>query len=123
MILFMLLPIYFICKRHKKRGALISVSIGAFTLIVYVLINRYLQADYIAPLFSTEWIKAFVKQGLFGGLKNLLGTIFLQTKAFAARMRFPERGGFPGRVLYRIQRPHAHLCPAMYRRYPVCAQL
>ena len=46
-----------------------SAAILGATLGLYGAINHYLGAEYITPLFYTDWIQAFFRQGVLGGLR------------------------------------------------------
>lgn len=80
MLLFMLLPTFFWICKSKWRGLAGSGIVIGITAAIYALIKHYLGAEYFAPLFFTDWITAFFDRGLFGGLRNLFGTIYWKGK-------------------------------------------
>ena len=72
LILFLLLPSW-LWIRGSRRGrwlrALGSAGILGAALGLYGAINHYLGAEYITPLFYTDWIQAFFQEGVLGGLR------------------------------------------------------
>lgn len=108
--LFLLLPAYFWAaedaRRHSKavaghrgakrfvqciasgwRGILGSGAIIAAVLGGYAWVNHYLAAPYLEPLFSMDWLTAFFEKGLWGGLRNLAGSLYFAGQEFIGYMR------------------------------------
>ena len=72
LILFLLLPCWLWIlgsRRGRWLRVLGSAAILGATLGLYGAINHYLGAEYITPLFYTDWIQAFFRQGVLGGLR------------------------------------------------------
>ena len=72
LILFLLLPCWLWIlgsRRGRWLRGLGSAAILGATLGLYGAINHYLGAEYITPLFYTDWIQAFFRQGVLGGLR------------------------------------------------------
>ena len=104
MLLFMLLPAYlwifgdaassketagFFFKRIavKWKQFLGSGFILGAVLTAYVVINYFLAAEYFEPLFSVDWLKAFLNKGFLGGLQNFFGSLYYSTLEFWRYMR------------------------------------
>jgi hypothetical protein len=51
-----------------------------------VLIKHYLAAEYFAPLFFTDWITTFFREGFGAGIHNFFGTLYWMGKGFLADM-------------------------------------
>jgi hypothetical protein len=91
LLLMLFLPmIYLFLRNHDKKhriiACLVSLVILGITAVVYWAINHYLAAEYFAPLFNTDWVKSFFDQGLFGGIRFTLGTLFYKSKDFVSHM-------------------------------------
>ena len=89
MILFALLPVYFLTRSMKKKGkTAIGIIVGIVYLLfitaIYFAINKYLGAEYFMPLFFTDFITTFFTSGFVAGLKNLFSTLFWKGKDFFA---------------------------------------
>nr|WP_304968390.1 hypothetical protein [uncultured Acetatifactor sp.] len=72
LILFLLLPCWLWIwgsRRGRWLRGLGSAAILGAPLGLYGAINYYLGAEYITPLFYTDWIQAFFRQGVLGGLR------------------------------------------------------
>ena len=70
LILFLLLPCWILgSRRGRWLRVLGSAAILGAALGLYGAINHYLGAEYITPLFYTDWIQAFFRQGVLGGLR------------------------------------------------------
>lgn len=82
LLLFMLLPVYFWFKKSRWKGLVGSGVVVLSVMAIYVLINRYLGAEYFTPLFYTEWITTFFTQGIGAGIRNLIGTLYYMGKGF-----------------------------------------
>lgn len=93
MILFMLLPMYFWVRRKKWAGLAGSLAVIGITFLIYMLIKHYLGAEYFAPLFFTDWITAFLEEGLVGGIHNFLSTLFWKGKGFLSHLVQGYRSG------------------------------
>lgn len=75
-ILFILLPGYYWFKKRKVLGSIGTGAVIGVTGIIYVLIKRYLGAEYFTVLFNTEWIEKFFTDGIFAGVKFMLYKIY-----------------------------------------------
>lgn len=75
MLLFLLLACYFLIRRSRKSGWIVSALVVAATGVVYVLIKHYLGAEYFTPLFYTDWITTFFTDGIGAGFRNFFGTL------------------------------------------------
>nr|MCR5716811.1 hypothetical protein [Lachnospiraceae bacterium] len=67
-----LFPILWGMWRDRLGGKSATVRCIGFVAVVatiYLAINRFFSAPYLTDLFYTDWIKAYVEQGLLGGLK------------------------------------------------------
>jgi len=84
LLLFLLLPIYFAVRKWKWKGAVVSALTLFLTVFVYALIKHYLGAEYFAPLFFTDWITTFFREGIGAGVHNLFGTLFYMGRQFVA---------------------------------------
>jgi chromate transport protein ChrA len=78
LVMFMLLPCYFLYRRSRKAGILCSLGSIIGTGLIYALINYYWSAEYFTPLFYTDWFTTFFTDGLMAGLKLSLGTLWRQ---------------------------------------------
>ncbi len=100
LILFLLLPLWILCSRHKKKGIFCSIVILSFTIAVYGLISHYLQADYVVPLYSTDWLSFISEGGIIRGGIALIQYIISQIKDYLSWMLLfllsgrPEGGYF-----------------------------
>lgn len=72
LLLFMLLPVYYWIRKTKWWGVAGSLLLVGGTGILYVLINQYMSAEYLTPLFDITWIKKFFTEGIFVGTKYTL---------------------------------------------------
>lgn len=74
LILFMLLPAWFCARKYKWKGCVLSAGLFGISLLLYALIGKYLQAAYLSPLFSTEFLHA--------GVGDIFRTLFAKTGEF-----------------------------------------
>ena len=82
MLLFMLLPAYLWMRRKKWVGLVGSGVLFAATLGGYAWIKHYLGAEYFTPLFFTDWITTFFREGIGAGIHNFFGTLYWKGKSF-----------------------------------------
>ena len=75
LLLFMLLPMYYLIRRKKWLGAVGSVAVVGVTGIVYVLVKHYFGAEYFTPLFDVTWVTTFFDQGIWAGVKYIVWRI------------------------------------------------
>ena len=87
LLLFLLLPMYLWIRKNVKVGIAGSFAVLAIVGTGYVLIKRYLGAEYFAPLFFTEWITKFFTDGIGAGIHNFFGTLYYMGKAFLNYMK------------------------------------
>lgn len=94
LLLFLLLPAFlWVRKCRKWWSAAGSVGIVIVTFAIYGAINHYLGAEYLTPLFDTKWIEVFLEEGLFQGVKFMLGTLWYKSQDFWARVIEAFRSG------------------------------
>ena len=67
MIVFMLLPMLLLTLKRKWIGAGVGVGVVGVTGIVYILIKKFLSAEYFTPLFDTTWITTYLREGIAEG--------------------------------------------------------
>lgn len=84
LILFMLAPAYLWVRRHRLSGILGSLAAMGLTAGGYLLIKRYLGAEYFTPLFKTEWLEPFLQGHIFAGIKGVLAKIYYEGRTFMA---------------------------------------
>lgn len=87
--LFLLLPAYFWISRErtclgKWLSALGSLLVMGVTLGIYACIKHYLGAEYLTPLFFTDWIEAFFQQGFVGGLRFTFAKLLTKGQEYIA---------------------------------------
>ena len=94
LLLFLLLPAFLWIRRSRKWWSVAgSVGIIGVTFAIYAAIYYYLGAEYLTPLFDTKWIQVFLEEGLFRGIKFMLGTLWYQSQEFWARVIEGFRSG------------------------------
>lgn len=84
MLLFLLLPMGLWIRKSGKMGVAGSVLVLTIVLGSYAAIKHFLSAEYFAPLFFTDWITTFFREGLVAGIKNFFGTLYYMGKDFVA---------------------------------------
>lgn len=87
LVLFLLLPAFFLIRRDKTHvcrwvGVAGSVVVLGAVLGAYACIKHYFGAEYFAPLYFTDWISAYFEQGLFGGIRSTLETLYYMGRNF-----------------------------------------
>lgn len=82
LVLFLLLPCFFLWRRKGWKGALGAIAILGASLGVYALIKHYLGAEYFAPLFFTDWAEAFFTDGFFAGVHATLSKLYYMGRGF-----------------------------------------
>ncbi len=87
LLLFMFLPAYLWIRRAKWKGVLGSATVIGAVLAVYVCIKHYLGAEYFTPLFFTDWVGAFFRQGLLGGMRFTLEKLKYMGQSFFIHMK------------------------------------
>ncbi len=81
-ILFMIFPVYFAVKRRKWLGIGISALVVGITGVIYIAVNHYLSAEYLEPLYETNWISEFLNNGILAGLKYVLYRLWTVGETF-----------------------------------------
>ncbi len=76
LILFLLLPLYYLIRKYRIKGILGATGIVGVVLVLYWAIKHYLGAEYFTPLFYTDWAEAFLKDGLFEGIRYTFGKLY-----------------------------------------------
>ncbi len=82
LLLFLLLPALLWVRRDKIKGVAGSGAVIAVTLALYAMIKHYLGAEYFAPLFFTDWITTFFREGIGAGIHNFFGTLYHMGREF-----------------------------------------
>lgn len=78
MIVFLILPALLMVFKKKWTGVLISGGVAGATGIVYVLIKKFLAAEYFTPLFDTTWITTYLREGFAAGWKFMCDKLYFQ---------------------------------------------
>ncbi len=87
-------------KKKRILACLISLVVLGITAVVYWAINHYLAAEYFAPLFFTDWIKAFFTRGFVGGLRNLFSTLYYKGRDFCLDLYLGVMYGRPSGLFF-----------------------
>lgn len=82
LLLFLLLPAFLWIRKNKVWGLIGSGIVVGITLAVYAMIKHYLGAEYFAPLFFTDWITTFFREGIGAGIHNFFGTLYRMGREF-----------------------------------------
>ena len=96
MCLFMFLPIFLWVRRSKSWQSIagsVTVLLGTFGM--YVVINNLLGAEYLEPMFSVEWLKVLLDEGIAEGIRYILFTLVHKGAEFAAGITEALRSGYP----------------------------
>ncbi len=73
---FMLLPAFLWIKKYRKWWSVTgSVLIILGTLGMYGVINILLGSEYLEPMFSVEWIRITLEEGIFAGAGFVIYTL------------------------------------------------
>jgi len=75
MLIFMLLPIFLLVMKKKWIGAGISSCVLISTGLIYILIKKFLAAEYFTALFDTTWISTFLREGLLAGFQFMFSKL------------------------------------------------
>lgn len=75
-ILFMVLPGYYLVKRRKVVGSVITLGAMGITGVIYAVIKVFLGAEYFTVLFNTDFITTFFNEGIIAGIKFTLYKLF-----------------------------------------------
>lgn len=78
MIVFLLLPMLLLTMQRKWLGAGISIGVAGVTGIVYILIKKFLAAEYFTPLFDTTWITTYLREGIAEGWSYMWDKLYFQ---------------------------------------------
>lgn len=78
MIVFMVLPMLLLTLQKKWLGAGASVGIAGITGIVYILIKKFLSAEYFTPLFDTTWITTYFREGIVEGWTYMWDKLYVK---------------------------------------------
>ena len=85
MIVFLLLPMLLLTIKRKWIGAGISVGAAGATGIVYILIKKFLSAEYFTPLFDTTWITTYLREGIAEGWSYMWNKLYYTGWDFAGK--------------------------------------
>ena len=78
MIVFLVLPAVLLIWKRKWYGVGISAGIAGITAVLYVLIKKFLAAEYFTPLFDTTWIGKYLKEGIAEGWRFMWNKLYVQ---------------------------------------------
>ncbi len=89
MLLFLLLPVYFLIRGAKRQGKFWLGIVGSGVisggiLLCYAMIKHYFGAEYFHPLFFTDWITIFFTDGIGAGIHNFFSTLYWKGRDFYA---------------------------------------
>lgn len=94
LLLFMFLPVYLWFRKYRKWWCLAgSAGIVLVTFGVYAMIGHYLSAEYLTPLYDTDFLEAFLNQGFMAGVKFTLSSLWYANLEFWARVIESFRSG------------------------------
>ncbi len=100
LVLFLLLPVCFWVRRSRWKGLIGSFVVLGLVVGLYACIKHYLGAEYFAPLFFTDWVSAFLEQGLVGGIRFTLGKLYYMGRDFLGHMRQGFSTGLPSGAFF-----------------------
>lgn len=105
LVLFLLLPFCFGFCEERGRTVRIKYTLKALAFLaiivaLYFYIKRYLSAAYFGPLFFTDWLSAFFKQGLLQGAYLTASRFYSNGRNFIAYVIEGFRTGLYAGVLY-----------------------
>lgn len=75
MVVFLLLPCFYMVKKKKVAGSVISLSIILGSLAAYFLIGHFFTADYFEPLFDLSLIKLVLQGHPVGALRKFVSSV------------------------------------------------
>lgn len=89
MLLFLLLPVFFWIRMARRKGKIWqglfgSAAVSGAILGCYAMIKHYFGAEYFHPLFFTDWITIFFREGFGAGVHNFFGTLYWKGRDFYA---------------------------------------
>lgn len=93
MIVFLLLPMLMLTWKRKWLGAGISAGVVGVTGIVYILIKKFLAAEYFTPLFDTTWITTYLREGIVEGWNYMWDKLYFQGWDFIGKSMQGIRDG------------------------------
>lgn len=76
MIVFLLLPMLLLTLKKKWLGAGISIGAAGVTGILYILIKKFLAAEYFTPLFDVTWIRTYLTEGFGAGWRYMWDKLY-----------------------------------------------
>ncbi len=94
MIVFMILPALLLVWKRKWVGVSISVGAAGLTAIVYVLIKKFLSAEYFTPLFDTTWVTTYFREGFGAGWNFMWSKLYTMGWDFYGKCIQGLRDGF-----------------------------
>lgn len=77
MIVFMVLPALLLIWKRKWVGVGISAGVAGSTALIYILIKKFLAAEYFTPLFDTTWIGKYLKEGFAEGWSFMWNKLYV----------------------------------------------
>lgn len=99
-ILFLFLPGYFLWKKRKWIGSLVTLGTMGVTGVIYAAIKICFGAEYFTDLFNIDWITTFFTKGIFSGIKYMLYKL-VDTGIYFFRMLVEGfRSGLPAGALF-----------------------
>lgn len=84
LIVFMLLPCYFLIRKMGWKGMIAAVLLACAAGGCYIAIKHYFGAEYFAPLFDTTWVSKFIHEGIGSGIRYIflrlwdMGGVFMK---------------------------------------------
>ena len=103
LILLMFLPaVLWIIKTRKWWSGAGTLGIMGVTFGVYVLINKLLGAEYLEPLFSVEWLKIMLTDGIVAGVKYIVYTLFDKGMQFMRMAVEALRSGYADGIYFAV---------------------
>jgi hypothetical protein len=82
--LFLLLPCIRWIRQKHLRGCVASFLILTIILSIYIWMQKTLTAQYLTPLYDTQWVRIFMEEGIFRGIYHVFYTFLSQGKMFFA---------------------------------------
>ena len=85
--LFFVLPAFLSIKKYKAKGIIATLLAGVPSIAVYAFIKIKLSAEYLTPLYYTNWITDFFDKGIVEGFHNLIYRIYAMCLNIADYMK------------------------------------
>ncbi|MDR0964339.1 MAG: hypothetical protein LBM60_06965, partial [Clostridium sp.] len=82
--LFFILPCILWIRHKRLQGIVGSLLILTTVISIYAWMQKTMTAQYLTPLYNTQWVRVFLGEGIFQGIYHVLFTIYNQGKMFLA---------------------------------------